>query len=69
MGGSVSSLVTLCMALLVGLRYGWQELPTAKDAQLWIHANLNVTSVIDAAFLCFFAAALVTNIHRFIQRP
>ena len=56
------------MALLTGLKYGWQDLPTVKDAQLWIHAKLNTILLVDMARL-FFAMALMTNINRFIQCP
>ena len=40
-----------------------------KDAQLWIHTQLNATLVFYVMLFLFFTMMLVTNIHRSIQWP
>ena len=57
------------MTLLTGLKFGWHELFTAEDAQLWMHTHLNATLLFDVMLFYFFATVLMTNIHMFIQSP
>ena len=53
----------------MGLKFGWQELPTAEDVQLWIHPQLDVALLFDVVFFMLLVVVLVTNTHWFIQRP